>query len=230
MPATSSTKPSAPASTTLARRSISSFSGVASSETRAAASASRNSGRNSATPSRAAAARGPREVGDHREDRALARLGERFARVGRAAGHGVRELGRRESGRCVAARSPTPSRNCARIAPELPRAPSSAASATRVRSWPACGSGPARSATSTACSVSARFVPVSPSGTGNTLILLITSSREMRRWMPVRSAAASSAPSSASAGADGGVHGRAAARAAAGRSAGRGRRGRRPRG
>ena len=54
MPATSSTKPSAPASTTLARRSISSLSGVASSDTRAAASAWRNSGRKSPAPPRAA--------------------------------------------------------------------------------------------------------------------------------------------------------------------------------
>ena len=166
MPATSSTKPSAPASTTLARRSISSFSGVASSETRAAASACAEQ-RPEVADARARRGRGRvREIRDHREDRALARLGERFARVGGAAGQRIRELRRRRASAACAARSPTPSRNCARIAPELPRAPSSAASATRVRSWPACGSGFARSAASTACSVSARFVPVSPSGTG----------------------------------------------------------------
>ena len=47
MPATSSTKPSAPASTTFARRSISSWLRVSSSELRAVASAFRNSVRKS---------------------------------------------------------------------------------------------------------------------------------------------------------------------------------------
>ncbi len=94
MPATSSTKPSAPASTTLARRSISSFSGVASSDARAAASALAEQ-QPEVVGARACRGGGRLgEVRDHREDRALARLGERLARVRRAGGHGVRELGR----------------------------------------------------------------------------------------------------------------------------------------
>ena len=96
-------------------------------------------------------------------------------------------------------RSQRPRKNCARIAPELPRAPSSAASATRVSVLPACRSGHLRSAPSTAFTVSARFVPVSPSGTGNTLILFRCSWRDSSRRMPACSAKFSRSPSRLSA-------------------------------
>ncbi|MBV2208490.1 MAG: hypothetical protein KUL77_02875 [Thermomonas sp.] len=57
--------------------------------------------------------------------------------------------------------SPAPIKNCAMIAPELPRAP--------------CSKDP---------NVEARLLPVSPSGTGNTLILLSSSRAAMTRSIP----------------------------------------------
>src|SRR5262245_38314162 len=93
-------------------------------------------------------------------------------------------------------RSATPTKNCARIAPELPRAPSMAASAILRSSAPACAPPVSRMAARTAPRVKARLVPVSPSGTGNTLILLRCSWLARTRWMPERSASPRCSPSS----------------------------------
>ena len=87
---------------------------------------------------------------------------------------------RGESGRP----SENPQKNCARIAPELPRAPPTAWSASvfdisrtwrwRTREMPAA----------IFWSVEATLVPVSPSGTGNTLILLRASARSATKCAP----------------------------------------------
>ena len=91
--------------------------------------------------------------------------------------------------------SENPQKNWARIAPELPRAPPTAWSATsstspgrarwRTREIPAA----------IFCSVEATFVPVSPSGTGNTLILLSASARSATKWAPAIIARESRLPS-----------------------------------
>ena len=229
MPATSSTKPSAPASTTLARRSISSFSGVASSDTRAAASALRNSSRKSSAPACAAAAAAPAKsaitvrivpsrgsASDSRAYVAPAAMASANWAVVRAAS--------------VAARSPTPSRNCARIAPELPRAPSSAASATRVRSWPACGSGPVAQRCEHGLQRQREVGAGVAVGHREHVDLV---DHFLARDEAVDAGAQRGGELRAverEDGRNGRVHRRSAARAEAGGSAGRGRRGRRPRG
>ena len=98
----------------------------------------------------------------------------------------MRRAGRRRclmaraiSGAVAVARSPSdsvkPRRKCASIIPELPRAPSTAARAM-VRAVSGSDASPsARRASATARRVRLKLVPVSPSGTGKTLIRLISS-------------------------------------------------------
>src|SRR5688572_2631875 len=71
--------------------------------------------------------------------------------------------------------SAKPIRKWASIMPELPRAPRTAARAA-VRAVSGSGASPStRSASATARRVRLKLVPVSPSGTGNTLMRLISS-------------------------------------------------------
>ena len=79
-------------------RSISSSRGVASSEARARASASRNNARNPASPPRRAAWPRRGESADDREDRAFTGIGERLARIGRSRRQRVGELHGRQRG------------------------------------------------------------------------------------------------------------------------------------
>src|ERR671925_75963 len=88
-------------------------------------------------------------------------------------------MARAISGAVATERSPRdslkPRRKCASIIPELPRAPSTAARAM-VRAVSGSGAAPsARRAAATARSVRLKLVPVSPSGTGKTLIRFISS-------------------------------------------------------
>src|SRR3954466_1321106 len=88
-------------------------------------------------------------------------------------------MARARSGASAVGRSPSasvkPRRKCASIIPELPRAPSTAARAM-VRAVSGSEASPsARRASATARRVKVKLVPVSPSGTGKTLIRLISS-------------------------------------------------------
>src|SRR6056297_3274629 len=82
-----------------------------------------------------------------------------------------------------------PWKYCAMMAPELPRAPSRAASAISSSNPGMPPRVPPRSRLPTLFKVNIRLVPVSPSGTGNTLMRL-SSSRRVCTWvMPAISAA-----------------------------------------
>src|SRR6056297_121349 len=188
MPATISTKPWAPASTTPALRSTSSWWVVSASALRAASrpppsrlgksifgmwpSCSRSLEANAATTDRMVPSRGS-------ESASLA-YSEPTA-TARAKASGVMR------GTSTAA-SLTPWKNWASIAPELPRAPSSMASATRMSTRLAGSSSAPCSAPRTADSVSARLVPVSPSATGNTLMRFSRSWFTSTRCTPALSA------------------------------------------
>ena len=81
-------------------------------------------------------------------------------------------------------RSEMPVKNWARMAPELPRAPSMACSLTRRNSSPVLCALRLRAPVRMLPKVNAMLLPVSPSGTGNTLILLSKSRCEMTRRAP----------------------------------------------
>src|SRR5712692_616586 len=81
----------------------------------------------------------------------------------------------------------SPSRNCDISSPELPRAPRTLACAIAAVTWGSGASPRSRRACATARSVRHMLVPVSPSGTGNTLMRFSSS-----RPAATQSAAASS--------------------------------------
>ena len=93
------------------------------------------------------------------------------------------------------AESLMPWKNCATIAPELPRDPSSRASAILASSVPRCLSPSSRNTASTEPRDKLRLVPVSPSATGNTLMWFSRSCSATTRWIPDTSASAKAAPS-----------------------------------
>ena len=91
--------------------------------------------------------------------------------------------------------SANPRRKWASIIPELPRAPSTAARAM-VRAVSGSGASPsARRASATARSVRLKLVPVSPSGTGKTLMRLISSRPAATQSAAAKSERASRGPS-----------------------------------
>src|SRR5215207_4341226 len=103
------------------------------------------------------------------------------------------------SGTLALSRWPSPSakprRKWASIIPELPRAPSTAARAM-VRAVSGSGASPsARRASATARRVRLKLVPVSPSGTGKTLIRLISSRPAATQSAAAKSERASRGPS-----------------------------------
>ena len=103
---------------------------------------------------------------EHCQDRSFLGLGQRFAGVSRSAADGIGETFRVEFfelARAVPDAQQELREDRAGVAASAVRA----ASATRVSVWPACWSGSFLSATSTACSVSARFVPVRRPAPGN---------------------------------------------------------------
>src|SRR5690606_19226086 len=91
--------------------------------------------------------------------------------------------------------SAKPRRKWASIMPELPRAPSTAPRAA-VRAVATSGASPsARRASATDRRVRLKLVPVSPSGTGNTLIRLISSRPAATQSAAARSDRARRGPS-----------------------------------
>src|SRR4051812_5236365 len=108
-------------------------------------------------------------------------------------------IARASSGAVATPPSPSdsvkPRRNWASIIPEFPRAPSTAARAS-VRAVSGSGASPrARRASATERSVRLKLVPVSPSGTGNTLIRLISSRPAATQLAAAIAARASRGPS-----------------------------------
>ncbi len=183
MPSSRSTKPCAPASTTPACFSTGSSSGVLANDSCARARALVNSARRSVSPpsaaSHRAAAKSSRTVGSvpgTGSDIAVQDCSapRRQANARPAASTRTRS----------ASASRQPWKNCAMMAPELPRAPSSAASVMRPRI-----SGKSRWSASSRASrmdlnVKAMLVPVSPSGTGKTLMRSMYSRRPNRCRIP----------------------------------------------
>ena len=98
--------------------------------------------------------------------------------------------------------SARPTRNCAMIAPELPRAPSMASLPMRASSSPMCRLRRLSAPCSTLPRVEARLLPVSPSGTGNTLMRLSSSRAAMTRRVPAIIARRRAAAVTAGAGVD----------------------------
>jgi hypothetical protein len=170
MPATSSTKPCAPASTTFALRKASSNSGVRASERCAASTPWRKIVAGSATPAPALHLHRSREVREHGQDRSFARLTETLARVVGAGLDPIRDVGSRQH-RHRTERIGDAEQKLGEDRPGIAARAVEAASATRVSVRPACSSGERRNAPSTACIVIARFRAGVAVGTGNTLIL-----------------------------------------------------------
>ncbi len=187
MPSSRSTKPSAPASTTPALRNTASCCGVSRNACCARASARSKELRKSRAPSSTACPHSAAKA--WMTDRMVPSRGSASAsRASRepSAAAAARAAGVRRA--LPARRSDRPWKNWAMIAPELPRAPSMASEATRRRTAPAWPRRRSRTTPSIAPRVKARLVPVSPSGTGNTLMRLISSRRAITRWIPAASA------------------------------------------
>src|SRR5690606_12224523 len=91
--------------------------------------------------------------------------------------------------------SPKPIRKWASIIPELPRAPITAARAAVVAVAESGASPRARRASATARKVSEKLVPVSPSGTGKTLIRLSSSRPAATQSLAARNPRANRGPS-----------------------------------
>ena len=182
MPSRRSTKPCAPASTTPAFCSTASWFGVFASAARACCSARRNQGLASPMPGCASSASAKAwmtlRMVPSRGSASACRADAAPARMACA------KLSGANTGRAPAA-SARPVKNCARIAPELPRALSTASSPTRCNNSPALAVRRLKAPVSKPPRVKARLLPVSPSGTGNTLILLSVS-----RWAITRRAPA----------------------------------------
>ena len=187
MPSTRSTKPWPPASTTPAAFSAGNWLGVLASETCAASRPCRTSAWMSRTPS---ATR--RESSFEKSSSTVGSVPctgfdiavQAAAAPDSAAWASVSAVSMRRP----ATASRKPWKYCAMIAPELPRAPSSAASATWSIRSSTRRSGLVAVASRMVLKVNAMLVPVSPSGTGKTLMRL----RYSRRWktwpMPAESA------------------------------------------
>ncbi len=103
----------------------------------------------------------------------------------------ARVVTRGESGRP----SENPQKNCARMAPELPRAPPIAWSARALDISRTCRCRMREIPAATFWRVEATFVPVSPSATGKTLILLSASARSATKCAPAITARESRLPS-----------------------------------
>ena len=188
-----STKPCPPASTTPALRRTVSWSGVRASAAPAAGSAAANA--DAQSPLRAET-RPVSSAQASRTERRVPSFG--WAIAPRAALAAARARSANAgAGRRAALSTPSanPSSACAKIAPELPRAPRRASSAARRATAARLRSRVPATAAETRSSVAARFEPVSRSATGKTLMRSIASRRKETARAPATRARAKRRPS-----------------------------------
>jgi hypothetical protein len=191
MPSSRSTKPCAPASTTPGLLQHRQCSGVSASACRARCTAGANQALAELRLGCCSSASAKAWI--DAEDRAFARLGHRPARRARAGLHRLGELEGLQH-RPLAEVLGHAGEELRQDRPELPRAPSMASSPTRRISSPAPAARWLRAPASTLPRVKARLLPVSPSGTGKTLILLRTSRSETTSRAPEISARRNAGP------------------------------------